>query len=231
MKRLLLLTLSLVGLAGFFTLAAYAQSAEEWNAKGKEAYSQNQYEESVKLYSKALQIDPAYHKALFNRGLANYRLSRWQEARADLSAAISVNPKDHEAVFYRGLSYFGEGKYTEAAAQFDKAAEMQPLPIYMFNAAVARFNNGLYHATVQQCKMALRSKPDEQTKALLDDLVVKSEERLKQDLERKVAAKRTVVQIEPEKKKPVKLVYKTFEGAPSIGPAGQSYNPGSGGGG
>jgi tetratricopeptide (TPR) repeat protein len=231
MKRLLLLPFSLVGLVGFFTLVAYAQSAEEWNARGKEAYSKNQYEEAAKFYSKALEVDPSFQKVLFNRGLTYYRMNKWQEARSDLGAAISANPKDHEACFYSGLSYFGEGKYGEAAAQFDKAAEIENLSIYMLNAAAARFNNSLYHAAIQQCKMALRSNPDEQTKAMFNDLVAKSEERLKQDLERKVAAKKTVVLIEPEKKKPVKLVYKKFEGTPSQGAPSDSYNPGSGGGG
>jgi tetratricopeptide (TPR) repeat protein len=231
MKRLLRLTFLASGLVGLFTLVAYAQSAEEWNARGKEAYSKNEYEESVKHYSKALEVDPAFHKVFFNRGLAYYRLSKWQEARSDLDKAISVNPQDHEAIFYRGLSYFGEGKYGEAAAQFDKAAEIENLPLYMFNGAVARFNSAFYHATIQQCKMALRSKPDEQTKTMLDGLIVKSEERLKQDLERKVAAKRAVVQMEPEKKKPVKLVYKTFEGARPAGGPSEAYNSGSGGGG
>jgi tetratricopeptide (TPR) repeat protein len=231
MKKLLLLTFPLGVLVGLYTLAAYAQSGEDWNARGKEAYSKNQYEEAVKHYSKALEIDPAFQKVHFNRGLAYYRMGKWQDARSDLGAAISANPKDHEAIFYRGLSYFGEGKYGEAAAQFDKAAEIENLPVYMFNGAVARFNSCLYYATIQQCKMALRSKPDEQTKAMLDDLIVKSEERLKQDLERKVAAKRAVVQMEPEKKKPVKLVYKTFEGARPVGGPSESYNAGSGGGG
>ncbi len=232
MKRLLMVIFSLMGLVGLFTITAYAQSAEEWHAKGKAAYSQNQYEEAVKNYTKALEIEPTLQKTLFNRGLAYYRLNKWQEARADLKAAVSIKPQDHEAIFYIGLSDFGEGKFGEAAEQFDKAADIENLPLYRFNGAAARFNKGLYHATIQQCKMALRSNPDQATKAKVKDLMAKAEERLKQDLERQVAAKKATVYVEPEKKKPPKLVYKTFEGSPSSsGGSSQAYNPGGGGGG
>ncbi len=231
MKRLLLVIFSLVGLMGLFTVAACAQSADEWNAQGKAAYSENRYEEAVKLYTKALEIDPKLQKTLFNRGLAYYRLNKWQEARADLRAAVSAKPQDQEAIFYIGLSYFGEGKYAEAAAQFDKAADIENVPIYRFNGAVARFNNSLYHAARQQCQMALRSNPDGETKAKIKDLIAKIEERLKQELDRQVTAKKAVVHVEAEKKKPVKLVYKTFEGERPTSGKSDAYNPGGGGGG
>lgn len=216
---------------GIFTVSACAQSAEEWNAKGKAAYVENRYEEAVQHYTKALEMEPALQKTLFNRGLAYYRLNKWQEARADLRSAVSAKPQDHEAIFYIGLSYFSEGKYGEAATQFDKAADIEDLPLYRFNGAAARFNNGLYHATVQQCKMALRSNPDPDTKTKLNDLMAKAEERLKQDLDRQVAAKKAVINVEPEKKKPVKLVYKTFEGVRTTGGKSEAYSPGGGGGG
>jgi len=231
MKWLLLVIFSVASLIGLFTVAACAQSAEELNDKGKAAYVENRYQDAVTHYTKALEVDPTLQKTLFNRVLAYYRLNKWQEAREDLRAAVSAKPQDHEAIFYIGLSYFGEGKYSEAATQCDKAADIENLPLYRVNSAAARFNIGLYHATIQQCKMALKSDPDAGTRAKANDLIAKAEERLKQDLDRKVAAKKAVVNVEPEKKKPVKLVYKEMAGVRSTGGRpSDAYNPGGGGG-
>ena len=123
-------------------------------------------------------------KALFNRALNSYRLKKYKEARSDLSAVLDIDPKDHEAIFYTGLTYFGQGKYSEAYNQFDKAAEIERLPLYLLNAAAARYNGCRYHATIQHCKMALRLDPEDEIKIKVKELMTKAEEQLKEDKEK-----------------------------------------------
>ena len=118
MRRYYLSAAIIVVFIGLCVRPVWAESAEEWNAKGKEAYRAQNYEEAHKYYSKALEIDPKMQKALFNRALNYYRLKKYEETRSDLAAVLAIDPKDHEAVFYTGLTYFGQGKYKEAFDQF-----------------------------------------------------------------------------------------------------------------
>jgi tetratricopeptide (TPR) repeat protein len=199
----------------------WAESAEEWTAKGKEAYRAENYTDADKYYSKALEIDPKMQKALFNRALNSYRLKKYNEARSDLSAVLDIHPKDHEAIFYTGLTYFGQGKYSEAYNQFEKAAEIERLPIYLLNAAAARYNSSKYHAAIQHCKMALRLNPDDETNIKVKELMTKAEEQLKEDKERRVANAKSSVRVED--KRPNRIIeVKWIQTADTSGGGGSS---------
>ncbi|MGO9122643.1 MAG: tetratricopeptide repeat protein [Desulfomonilaceae bacterium] len=177
----------------------WAESAEEWTAKGKEAYRAQNYDDADKYYSKALEIDPKMKKALFNRALNSYRLKKYKEARSDLSAVLDIDPKDHEAIFYTGLTYFGQGKYSEAYNQFDKAAEIERLPLYLLNAAAARYNGARYHATIQHCKMAMRLNPEDEIKIKVNELMTQAEEQLKEDKEKRIVNAKSSVRVEDQR--------------------------------
>jgi tetratricopeptide (TPR) repeat protein len=181
---------------GFCVRPVCAESAEEWNEKGKTAYRAQNYEEAHKYYSKALEIDPKMQKALFNRALNSYRVKKYKETRSDLAAVLAIDPKDHEAIFYIGLTYFGEGKYKQAFEQFEKAAEIKRLPLYLLNCAAARYNACKYHATIQHCKMALRLNPEAEIRDKANALISKAEEHLKEDKERLAVSKRSLVRME-----------------------------------
>ncbi len=199
----------------------WAESADEWNVKGKEAYRAQNYDDAHKYYSKALEIDPKMQKALFNRALNSYRLKKYSEARSDLSAALDIDPKDHEAIFYTGLTYFAQGKYSEAYNQFDKAADIERLPLYLFNAAAARYNGCQYHATIQHCKMALRLNPDDEIKIKVNELMTKAEDQLKEDKERLVVNKKSSVRLDDQRPKRIVEV-KWIQTADTAGGASSS---------
>jgi tetratricopeptide (TPR) repeat protein len=226
MRELYLSAAVIVMFIGFCAQPVRAESAEEWNARGKEAYRAQNYEEAHKYYSKAIEIDPKMQKALFNRALNSYRLKKYNETRSDLTAALAIDPKDHEAIFYIGLTYFGEGKYKEAFDQFEKAAETQRLPLYLLNCGAARYNACKYHAAVQHCKMALRMNPEEEIKDKANALIAKAEEHLKEDKDRLAASKRSSVRMEGSQPKRV-IQIKWIQTADTSG--GSSPNPSGGG--
>lgn len=199
MRVLYLSAAVIVMFVGLCVRPVWAESAEEWNAKGKEAYRAQNYEEAHKYYSKALEIDPKMQKALFNRALNSYRLKKYKETRADLAAELAIDPKDHEAIFYTGLTYFGEAKYKEAFDQFEKAAEIERLPLYLLNCGAALYNSCKYHAAIQHCKMALRVNPEQEIRDKADALIAKAEEHLKEDKQRLAASKRSSVRMENQR--------------------------------
>ncbi len=183
----------------------WAESAEEWNLKGKEAYRAQNYETAQKYYSKAIEVDPKMEKAFFNRALNYYRMKKYDETRSDLVKALSIEPKDHEAIFYTGLAYFGQGKYTEAYKEFEKAAEIERSPLYLMNAAAARYNASLFHAAIQECKIALRLNPEEDLKFKINELMTKAEDKLKEERQRIASNKRGAVRLEPERNRVVEV--------------------------
>ncbi len=217
MRRYYLSAAIIVVFIGLCVRPVWAESAEEWNAKGKEAYRAQNYEEAHKYYSKALEIDPKMQKALFNRALNYYRLKKYEETRSDLAAVLAIDPKDHEAIFYTGLTYFGQGKYKEAFDHFEKAAELERLPLYLLNCAAARYNTSKYHATIQYCKMALRLNPEEEIKDKATALIAKAEEHLKEDKERLVTTKRSLVRMENSQRSGRVIQIKWIQTADSSG--------------
>jgi len=193
-----------------------AQTAEEWTTKGREAYRSQNYEEAEKCYSKALEIDPKMQKALFNRGLNFFHWKKYAEARSSFSAALDISPKDHEAIFYIGLTYFSQGKYQDAYNNFEKAAEIERLPLYLFYAGAARHNMGRFHAAIQHYKMALRLNPEDEIKIKINELMTKAEDRLKEDIEKRISDAKSSVRVEDQQPKRIVEV-KWIQTADTVG--------------
>ncbi len=179
----------------------FAESAEEWSVKGREAYRAQNYEEAEKCYSKALEIDPKMQKALFNRALNFYHWKKYTEARSNFSAVLDIDPKDHEALFYIGLTHLDQGKHSEAYNAFDKASDIERLPLYVFYAGAARHSMGKLFAAIQHYKMALRLNPDDEIKAKANNLITKAEERLKEDKEKRIADSKSSVRVDDQRPK------------------------------
>jgi len=59
---------------------------------------EDDYEEAVRFFSKAIEIAPMYDQAWCNRGIAYYYLGEWQKARADFMQSVSINPKNENAI-------------------------------------------------------------------------------------------------------------------------------------
>lgn len=57
-------------------------------------------DESLKIYSKALEIDPAHAKAYFNRGVVYWRKGEWTAVIRELQEATRIDPNYREAAYY-----------------------------------------------------------------------------------------------------------------------------------
>ena len=80
-------------LAAMCVQAVFAGTAGEWNNKGNQAFVAKKYEEAVVFYSNAIQSDNKCLQALYNRGLAYYRLDRLEDAWNDLTKLMEVDPE------------------------------------------------------------------------------------------------------------------------------------------
>jgi tetratricopeptide (TPR) repeat protein len=59
---------------------------------------EDNYEEAVRFFTKAIEIDDLYDQAWCNRGIAYYYLGEWQQARANFLKSIEINPENEFAI-------------------------------------------------------------------------------------------------------------------------------------
>ena len=78
--------------------------ARQYFEQGNRAYEVGQYEESIALYDKTIEIDPEFAGAYNNRGLSKAKLNWQQEAIRDYDKAIEINPEYAEAIHNRAVS-------------------------------------------------------------------------------------------------------------------------------
>ncbi len=52
----------------------------------------NKYDDSIFYYSKAIEINPEFSKAYYNRGNAEFNLSQFENAIIDFTNAIEISP-------------------------------------------------------------------------------------------------------------------------------------------
>ncbi|MCA9891205.1 MAG: tetratricopeptide repeat protein, partial [Anaerolineae bacterium] len=60
-------------------------------------YELKQYEQAIADYDKAIQLEPQYASAYYNRGLAYYMLNEYDLAIADYEAALKFDPNHENA--------------------------------------------------------------------------------------------------------------------------------------
>ena len=84
----------------------YGQStnkeAEEALRKGNNAGQNNDLSTAIINFTKAIELDPKYANAYFNRGIAYSSLKKYPEALADYTKAIELDPKYVKAYYNRG---------------------------------------------------------------------------------------------------------------------------------
>jgi tetratricopeptide (TPR) repeat protein len=76
-----------------------------WRGKGDAIYMMGRYEEAVKAYDKALQIDPESGRAHLGKGDALKVLLRNEVAMNSIDKALEINPNSAEAWGSKGYVF------------------------------------------------------------------------------------------------------------------------------
>jgi len=97
------------------------------------------YENAIKDFSAALNLNPDYTQALNNRGFAFARIGNHESAILDFSEALDLNPKSHNSHYNRALSRASLGDHAAAVADYTMAIELSPSSRgrFYFNRAVS----------------------------------------------------------------------------------------------
>ena len=68
--------------------------------------------------SRAIELNPNFGRAYFNRGTLYYKRKDWDQALANYTKVLEIDPKDAEAYSNRGLVYYKKGDLERALADF-----------------------------------------------------------------------------------------------------------------
>ena len=112
-----------------------SQNTQDHSSKLKEegnvAMKANQIDQAIKLYSKAIDLDPSNVNALNNRAEAHIRAFKFDEAINDATMCLSLQPQNTKALFRRGhaklmMSQNDNATTKSALADFEAALSFKP---------------------------------------------------------------------------------------------------------
>lgn len=112
------------------------KESDSWFKAGNEKMMQEDYEEAIINYSKAIELNPSNVSAFNNKGLALFRLKRYQEAIDSYDKAIAINSSYANA-------WFNKAKAVRDLAQsyLDKANDDRASAAKWINQALALFDS------------------------------------------------------------------------------------------
>lgn len=99
-------------------------SAAKFTAEGNEALVLGEYEEAIRFYRSALEVDKRHFHAMFNLGLAYQEQQRWDEARRHYEEALLIRPDHPQVLCNLGIIAFATKDLDSAVNRFDAAAQV-----------------------------------------------------------------------------------------------------------
>lgn len=94
--------------------------------EGNTAFKAGRYEEAVKRYSEAIQLNPRKAVYFSNRAMAHLKLGRYTAAEADCDDALELDPTLVKALLRRGSAQLAQGRVAEARADFERVLTLEP---------------------------------------------------------------------------------------------------------
>ncbi len=107
-------------------LLSVSQSAKKYFGAGEKFEQSNNLPDALTNYSKAIELDPMYEKAIVARALCYEKMNKKQEAVDDYKKAISLSPKEKDYYYNAGRLLFNLEKYKESDEMLRKLLERDP---------------------------------------------------------------------------------------------------------
>ena len=118
----LLLALMVLLLTGCFP--SFDAEAEEHFYQGIEYERQGNNEMARAEFTKAIELDPEYYFAYYNRALTYYRDGELERSLADYNQAIELQPDNPYWVYERGFLRLELGDQEKAIIDLEKSLEL-----------------------------------------------------------------------------------------------------------
>jgi tetratricopeptide (TPR) repeat protein len=136
-------------------------SADYYLDKAIEYHQKGEYDNAIRFYGEAIELQPDYEKAYNNRGNAYSDLKQYDKAISDYNKAIEFKPNYAVAYFNRGITYDDLKKFNEAIADYTKAIEFKPDYAEAYNNRGAVYSDlQKYNEAIADYTKAIEFKPD-----------------------------------------------------------------------
>jgi tetratricopeptide (TPR) repeat protein len=88
--------------------------------------NEQNYDESLKKFTRSIELFPSYFQALAERGHLLLTMGKVPEAMKDFQRALELNAHFGPALRGSGLGKFQQNKYAEAVQDLERAADVEP---------------------------------------------------------------------------------------------------------
>jgi tetratricopeptide (TPR) repeat protein len=139
-------------------------SAEESDAfkKGLDFSERGLLDESIREFSKVIQINPNSIEAYYNRALAYEKKEKFNQAITDYSRVIESYPEYAQAYVGRGVNYAQKGEEGKALDDFNRAIQLDPKHFFAYyNRGLAYVNGGEYDQAIADFTKAIEINPND----------------------------------------------------------------------
>ena len=129
----------------------------------------------ISSYDQAIQLNPNYTIAYFNRGNAKRRLKRPKDAITDYNKAIQLKPDFAKAYNNRGISKSNLGRSKNAITDYNKAIQLDPESVKAYtNRGISKSDLGQHENAIADFDKAIQLDP-ESTRAYYNRGISKSD--------------------------------------------------------
>ncbi|MBN1251272.1 MAG: tetratricopeptide repeat protein [Bacteroidales bacterium] len=136
MKKLKLFSLSLLILIGNY---AFSQNAKSLLKTGKDFIKAGNYEEAINQFSKAIELEPQFIKAFYERAETYLKINKKAEAAKDYENIGIISPKKQDAFSISGRLFYELEEYEKAVIQLNKATELSKKDIAAYKYKVLSY--------------------------------------------------------------------------------------------
>ncbi len=100
--------------------------AKELYAKAGGLFEENKFEEAIDIYTQAINIDPKYSSAYFNRALSYAIINKYAEAERDVEIVMKNEPDSYDAPYVMGIISEYQHDYEGAKEWYEKSLKKNP---------------------------------------------------------------------------------------------------------
>ena len=144
-------------------IPANTKTANEWNGEGIRLANKRDYgsiEKALEAFDNALEMDPQYAEACYNKGDTLDFLMRYEEAMECFNKAVEINPQYLEAWDRKGDTLDFLMRYEEAMECYTKVLEIYPQYVEAWNRkGFALLILGRNKEAIECCDKALEIDP------------------------------------------------------------------------
>ena len=137
------------------------ETAIAYNELSLELTDQGDYDKAIEYLDKAIELDPNYANAYYNRARNHDRKYYYEDAISDYSRAIELDPEFAWAYVNRGWVYSAMGDYDQAIRNYTKGIELDPSDkLAFYDRGDIYLYQGNYELAVDDYTKAINIDPD-----------------------------------------------------------------------